>query len=395
LSLDAVSGNLSLSSTNASFNTVIIPVPAASLTLNLGFGTDSLAVADLSGLTAFDLVVNDTADVTLTSDVRLNGSLAVNAGEDIVVVDNATIDVGGDITLKVDASYALTWAAITPVFQSLNALGSIDIGDNVRLDGRNITLGVVAEAQIEVVRLVTGTPTITFADNGAAADTIARSTGSFIADGFKVGQSVVVRGTADGADAGTDPDNDGEFLIASLDASTITLQPSDTLIDQSQTSAVGTTGIKVYVQGSPGDMPLAVIDPNVTLDGHIPLVFANAGTADTITRSSGSWLADGFAVGQEVVIVGTALNNGAFHIAGLSATVMTPGATDKSLVNESTSRADITSVNSAGVGEGATSQDATTVEVTFSGNSITRTSGTWATGFAPGDELQVRLGQQR
>jgi hypothetical protein len=488
LSINAgAGGGLVVAQTNTTLNSVLIPVPTGSLTLNLGFGADRLAVANLSSLGAFNLVVNDPNDVTIISDVRLNGALTVNAGEDIVVNDNLAIDVGGNITFNVVAGYALTWAAITPVFQNLDAIGSIEIGDNVLLDGSNITLSVETNntkqaefeideialqsftpaqlanifipalpegvtvsfadagganldtitrssglwaddgfvvgqfievagttsnngffqiasvsgatmtlvagnalvneanvaAQLEVVRLMTGSPALTFADNGAAADTITRSAGSWLTDGFAVGQSVIVRGTLDGVDAGTEPDNDGEFLIASLNATTITLQPADTLVNQTQ------SGVTAFVQGSPGEMPLAVIDPNVKLDGHIPLTFANAGSADTITRTSGSWLADGFVAGQEVIVVGTALNNGAFRIASLSATVMTL-TSSASLTNETSSRADITSVNSldGGVQEGATQQNATTVAVTFAGSTVTR-AGVWSAGFAVGDELVV------
>lgn len=51
------------------------------------------------------------------------------------------------------------------------------------------------------------------------------------------------------------------------------------------------------------------------------LTFASVGK--TCTRSAGSWLADGFKVGDSVTFAGTASNNGTFIITTLTATVMT------------------------------------------------------------------------
>ncbi len=48
-----------------------------------------------------------------------------------------------------------------------------------------------------------------------------------------------------------------------------------------------------------------------------------ASPADTLTRSAGSWLNDGFAVGQSVVIDGSTDNDGTHIITDLTATVMT------------------------------------------------------------------------
>src|SRR5690606_29656496 len=46
-------------------------------------------------------------------------------------------------------------------------------------------------------------------------------------------------------------------------------------------------------------------------------------TNDTITRSGGSWISDGFRVGPTVTVDGTASNDGSFTIVTLTATVMT------------------------------------------------------------------------
>lgn len=68
----------------------------------------------------------------------------------------------------------------------------------------------------------------------------------------------------------------------------------------------------------------------VTMAGAPTLTFAEVGaTSDTITRSAGSWLTDGFAVGMTVSVRGTQFNNiSAATITALTATVMTLDATD-------------------------------------------------------------------
>lgn len=59
------------------------------------------------------------------------------------------------------------------------------------------------------------------------------------------------------------------------------------------------------------------------------LTFAEVGaTGDTITRSAGSWVADGFRVGQTITVAGSASNNVTGAIAGVTSTVLTLGSTD-------------------------------------------------------------------
>ncbi len=150
----------------------------------------------------------------------------------------------------------------------------------------------------KVTKRMTGAPNITFAEVGGTGDTITRSAGSFIADGFAVGDIITVTGAvaSSGANNVTGP-------IASLSATVITLGTTDLV-------AEGPIG-GVSISASPG------------------LIFAEVGASgDTITRSSGSWLADGFRVGDTVTIAGTVSNNVTGAIAALSATVLTFGTTD-------------------------------------------------------------------
>ena len=240
---------------------------------------------------------------------------------------------------------------------------------------------------LEVVILNTPS-TISFNDNGLAADTIVRASGSWLADGFKQYQTLTISGTPDGADTDSDGDNDGEYLIASITANTITLQPADALVQQS-----ALVGVQATAQGSPGDIPLAVVDANVTFDGHVPLTFADVGGADTISRADagGSWIADGFVAGQQISVTDSGLNDGGYQINSVTTTTITLTSA-ASLKAEVAQRADVTSVNSLEGGQptrGAPLQDEITADATFSGSTVTLDSGVWAAGYAVGQQLSV------
>lgn len=141
---------------------------------------------------------------------------------------------------------------------------------------------------------MTGSPTLTFAEVGATGDTVTRSAGSWLDDGFAVGYVVTIAGSVS---------NNVTGRIAALTATVLTFDTTD----------------------------LAVEGPvsNCTVVGSPSLTFAEVGaSADTLTRSHGSWIDDGFAVGDKVKITGTASNNVSPTIAALTATVMTMDTTD-------------------------------------------------------------------
>ncbi len=134
-----------------------------------------------------------------------------------------------------------------------------------------------------------GSPSLTFAEVGVSGDTVTRTSGSWIDDGFAVGHIVTFGGTAL---------NNVTGPITALSATIMTFA---TLPDLAPETIATATCV-----GSPG------------------LTFAEVGVSgDTITRTSGSWIDDGFAVGDTAAILGTALNNISGVIASLSATVMT------------------------------------------------------------------------
>ncbi len=133
---------------------------------------------------------------------------------------------------------------------------------------------------VKNVAKLLSTTTLTFAEVGATDDTITRNEGSWITDGFVVGDVVTVAGAL--ASSGY---NNVTGRIKALTATVLTFDTTD-LINESLAAGLGS------VVGSNG------------------LIFAEVGmTGDTITRNAGSWVADGFAAGDKIKVAGTASNN--------------------------------------------------------------------------------------
>jgi hypothetical protein len=77
------------------------------------------------------------------------------------------------------------------------------------------------------------------------------------------------------------------------------------------------------------------VTPSARLTAGTVAFADNGADADTLTRSQGSWLSDGFAPGQTIAVSGSGLNEGTYRIAAISADgrVLTLTA-DAALVNE-------------------------------------------------------------
>jgi hypothetical protein len=154
---------------------------------------------------------------------------------------------------------------------------------------------IVAKAQVRDRRVVKASrprcalvpatnAQIVFAEVGATGDTITRSSGSFVSDGFQVGDYIRVTGSLS---------NNVSGKITAVSATVLTLDTTDLA---AETLASGGA-----ITGAPS------------------IVFATT----TITRNRGSWVTDGFAVGDVVTIAGSTSNDGTAIITTLSATVMT------------------------------------------------------------------------
>lgn len=144
---------------------------------------------------------------------------------------------------------------------------------------------------------MSGPPSLTFALSG---ETVTRAAGSWLTDGFAVGDFVTFTGTAS---------NNVTEKITVL---------TDTVLTSASGYADETIATAAAVS-------------------YAGLTFASSG--HTVTRSRGSWIADGFRVGDSVTFTGTASNNITAMITVLTATVMTFAS---GLTNETVSSQNVT-----------------------------------------------------
>jgi hypothetical protein len=145
-------------------------------------------------------------------------------------------------------------------------------------------------AMSKITVRMSGAPNVTFAEVGGTSDTATRSAGSFVTDGFANGDTVTVTGAVAGAGH-----NNVTGVLANVSATVLTMGATD----------------------FDNEGPIA----GVNIVGSPTLTFV--ASTHTITRNRGSWLDDGFRVGDSVTVTGTVGNNYTKTITGLSATVMT------------------------------------------------------------------------
>lgn len=180
----------------------------------------------------------------------------------------------------------------------LNQLNSYATAHERFVYGRASVLDRLPKANSsKVLARMTGAPALTFAEVGGTGDTITRATGSWLADGFVAGDWIAITGTASNNVAG---------ICTAVSALVITLGATD--LTPETTSAATVTAAPA-------------------------LAFAVSG--HTITRSRGSWLDDGFRIGDVPTITGSVSNNTTLGAAtNVTALVMTFGA---GVVDESAS----------------------------------------------------------
>ena len=141
---------------------------------------------------------------------------------------------------------------------------------------------------------MTGAPNMTFLEVGAGNDTATRSAGSFVTDGFVTGDTVRITGAVAGGG------HNNIHGVVTVAASVLTFPAAGDDLDN--------------------EGPIA----GVSITSEPTLLFAlNGGGPDTITRNRGSWLKDGFRVGDVVTITGTASNNVSGTITVVTDSVMT------------------------------------------------------------------------
>lgn len=131
---------------------------------------------------------------------------------------------------------------------------------------------------------------LTFAEVGATGDTITRAAGSFASDGFATGDLLTITLSAS--------NNISTAAACTLTSPTLITLDTDDLADEGPVSGV-------------------------SIVGEASLTFSDA--ADTITRaggSPGSWLDDGFRVGDSITITGTSSNNVTTTVTGATDLVL-------------------------------------------------------------------------
>lgn len=206
-----------------------------------------------------------------------------------------------------------------------------------------------------------GTPSLTFA---VTANTITRDTGSWLDDGFVIGDWVTVTGTAS---------NNVSGFISALSATVLTI---GAVLANETTSAA-------------------------TVIGSMGLLFAEVGvTGDTITRNRGSWISDGFRVGDTITVGpgpdGTPLNNGVTGVlAGVSATVLTFGSTDLQVEGQNSRTVTINVVKSKAAAIAAADATFETVNgsclsLSYGRGAVTSPLTGWAFRRCPGWAASVR-----
>ena len=286
-------GQVIVKSTGNGTNAGVVGTDQFLLTLSLdgGWSTQNVRLGTGTSYTIPNsgIVLNVGAGTLNVGDVFTFASFAPMWGS--TAIDTARIALAGQESL------AQSWMVVGDLPNSTfagyvrDAVNTYETS-NQRFVYARAQVGDKANAKKSQVKVYlipsSGAETLTFAASG---HTITRSAGSWITDGFQVGDMVTIVG--------------GTSNVGTIGPITVL------------TATVMTFGSGVVNEG-----PTA--DTTYTVTGSEELTFA-AGT--TITRTVGSWLNDGFAVGQTCVCTNSVSNNVSFVITTLTATVLTAAAT--------------------------------------------------------------------
>ena len=186
--------------------------------------------------------------------------------------------------------------------------------------------------------VLAGSPGVIIDETGGV-DTLTRDAGSWLDEGFAVNQLVTLGGSAS---------NNGVFTITIVTALVITVAEAvtdeGTQTDLTLTAAAelptGLFALRDYFVGVVDDdtytlhtshngakKDLARVDlslPEMTASTSIVIA---AGPDGTFTRTVGSWIDEGFQVGHDIIVSGSASNNAAFTVSAVTALVLSVSAT--------------------------------------------------------------------
>src|SRR5262249_382775 len=140
-------------------------------------------------------------------------------------------------------------------------------------------------------------------------------------DGFAAGQRIQVSGTTL---------DDGLYTVTGVSGNTLQLARENVV--QAETISNGSSvSISTTVPASTSTVTLA----HHTLTASPDLAFPSASPPgapagnNVIGRTSGSWAADGFRAGDEVIVSGTQHNDGVYHVVTATNAILTLDTTNK------------------------------------------------------------------
>ena len=307
LTIDGGGGtnNVTFDSIDPSFAAKLI-IENANLSYNLPSGTDlsimNSVLVDGGNISAsVEGNLNIAANVTISSrdigastdylggtSIGTSGDISLSATQISVGANTnilANVNLGssyqaGDVNLNASADYESNWASITPFFKDNSATATVGISDGDVIKGNNVSIDTVSDSSKMADFVV---------DNDALPATINSlpSTSQNSGDAMYTGALTFVNRAGAG--------NGGALTFS----------------DNSQAGTASVTFSDNSEAGNGGT-----------------LTFANNSTTsqnDTITRSVGSWLTDGFQKGNDIYITHAAnpADNGYFTISDLTATVIT------------------------------------------------------------------------
>ncbi|NMT64999.1 LEPR-XLL domain-containing protein [Marinobacter orientalis] len=378
----AADGTFKLSSAKGAFETHIFSNNVQTIVLGLGSGADSFT-STLSSEDRFqgDIFIDQTVDLTLGDVTGIDGSFTVNTvsglhkadgtdlgwegsasldydGSSVTLDDSVNIDITGDLSITVNASPVLNPSSLQEFINAPIVRGILNVGDNANINANSVTMATVTNGEqqmhlgIDTAALIqivlddakvanAGTwSQLDFVDNNDGTGSITRTGGSWLADGFAVGQDI-------GIENAINADNQVyQILDVSAEVVTVALVNGATMMTATELASVNSTmtvsGYSFVRHNGSEQISFAVDDDgNYLIARSVPVANAEAGmtgtlnlthsdsASDTITRSSGSWLSDGFKVGQAITVRNAGVQNGNFTIAAITDTTLTLASGDK------------------------------------------------------------------
>ncbi|MBA3030402.1 MAG: DUF4347 domain-containing protein, partial [Desulfobacteraceae bacterium] len=219
-------------------------------------------------------------------DLSVAGALAVN-----VATSQSTVEITEGTILVTDGNLTLSASNDTDATATADA-SAVGTG-NTRL--------APTQTQGSTDSTITSGLSLTFADNAKAdaRDTLTRSTGSWLTDGFKAGDTLTLSG-----DSGTDTLN-GTYAIAGVTETTLTFIESVSLGNKT----IDNTSELTLKKTSSGT------ETTLTLSGSLTAKDNAANQCDSLIRSTGTW---SYQAGDVLAITGTERNNKTVTVESIS-----------------------------------------------------------------------------